>query len=200
MTCPNCKGKGEVIVNTYYYTTGTCEICEGWGKVTHVKDERIKCHSCRGTGLSDEQYEKRRTGIHIEYGTRKKTCYDCDGKGYYKRSYYKPIRKHDSKCFITSSTLQALGLKEDNCYTLETFRNYRDNWLVKYHPNLVSEYYEIAPRIVKSINLRKDNNKIYKEIWNKYLKLCLILLEQKEFEKAKIKYKEMVNNLKNLYM
>jgi len=63
------------------------------------------------------------------------------------------------RCFITTATCETLG-KPDNCYELNLFRDFRDNWLERQPDGkaLIQEYYDVAPKIVNSINKRKDAN------------------------------------------
>ncbi|MCQ2517267.1 MAG: molecular chaperone DnaJ [Lachnospiraceae bacterium] len=51
-TCPNCKGKGQVVVTQrsilgQIQTVQTCRECQGKGKII-----REKCHDCNGTGYT----------------------------------------------------------------------------------------------------------------------------------------------------
>ncbi len=106
-----------------------------------------------------------------------------------------------SGCFITSAVCKSFG-KEDDCYELKMFRDFRDNWLSKQvdGEHLVNEYYKIAPIIVKTIDAMANNKEIYKDIWNTYLKKCLSFIENNLYEDCKKKYCEMVDNLKELYI
>jgi len=102
-------------------------------------------------------------------------------------------------CFITTAVCLSLG-KGDNCYELNTFRSFRDNWLIN-QPNgkeLIEEYYKIAPKIVKAINNLNNSQQIYLFIWKHYLKNCLQLIENQKYEEAKNIYIKMVNFLKKM--
>lgn len=105
-------------------------------------------------------------------------------------------KKGGGGCFITTATLQNKGITNDKCYELETFRNFRDNYIKNIEPILVDEYYSIAPVIVKKINTLKNKSAIYNEIWTNYLQKCLSLIEKKENLEAKNIYVKMVNDLK----
>ena len=104
-------------------------------------------------------------------------------------------------CFITTAVCDSFG-KADDCYELSTFRNFRDNWLTLQNDgkNLITEYYQIAPKIVEKINQLPNAAKIYKNIWNDYLKNCLNFIERGENQKCKEIYISMVKNLKSKFL
>lgn len=106
-----------------------------------------------------------------------------------------------SDCFITTAVCTSFG-KPDDCYELETFRWFRDNWLINCSDGnaLIKEYYVIAPKIVDRINNRPNRHAIYEEIWNNYLRICLRLIENKEYVKCRKIYQQMVLALKEEYL
>ncbi len=104
-------------------------------------------------------------------------------------------------CFITTATCITLG-KDDNCYELNKFREFRDKWLKdqKNGRDLIEEYYSLAPVIVDNINKLEDKDRIYENIWIKYLSLCLEFIEKKQFRDAGKLYIKMVNHLRKAYL
>ena len=84
---------------------------------------------------------------------------------------------------------------------MTSFRNFRDDWLTKQADgdSLIKEYYKIAPIIVENIDGMSNSIRIYKNIWENYLKECLRFIEDKKFEQCKKTYCKMVNDLKNIY-
>ena len=201
MVCPSCHGKGgHHVGNQYYEDIETCSLCEGWGKVEHIKNERSKCSNCGGSGKQDESYVIGKTGIHEKYGTRKVKCYSCSGSGTITTSYYKPIPGHGSSCFITTSALTSLGITNDDCVELETFRKFRDNWLKTNYPESIHEYYFIAPKIVANIMLRGDSDEIWQNIWHNYLSDCLNYICKGENEIAYSLYRNLVLELSQKYL
>ena len=104
-------------------------------------------------------------------------------------------------CYITTAVCRKDN-KEDDCYELNMFRDFRDNWLMyqKDGNALIERYYKIAPQIVKNIDLKNDSSLIYDEINNKYLKNCLKMIENKEYEECKKLYIEMVESLEKKYL
>lgn len=104
-------------------------------------------------------------------------------------------------CFITTATCKSLG-KEDNCVELNTFRTFRDQWLIheKDGFDLISEYYAIAPLIVSNIDQQENSDLIYVSVWNKYLQDAYEAIQTRELKKAKSIYIDMVKNLKQVYI
>lgn len=72
----------------------------------------------------------------------------------------------DDECFLTTASTECLGLSDD-CWELETLRYFRDYYLLRtaVGTELVSEYYAIAPNIVRHINAQPD---AYKRWLNTY--------------------------------
>lgn len=101
-----------------------------------------------------------------------------------------------SGCFITTATLQNLNISDDNCYELRTFREFRDSFIQTNYPDLIEEYYLVAPIIVEKLEKTDTKTQQYKFIWDNYLKKCLLLIEAKDHTKATKLYKKMVLNLK----
>ncbi|MCP4345835.1 MAG: hypothetical protein GY795_09950 [Desulfobacterales bacterium] len=158
------------------------------------------CPKCKGTGKI--VVANRRYGCCGEYTVSyvEEKCDICDGCGkaqyvYSKggKKYYKP---DPGGCFITTATCLALN-KKDNCDELNMFRKFRDEWLLKmdYGSELIKYYYQIAPVIVEQINSRVDKDEIYKQIWNVYLRDCLILIDDRRFSDALHTYKNMITYL-----
>ena len=104
-------------------------------------------------------------------------------------------------CFITTAVCDTFG-KPDDCYELNMFRNFRDNWLKKQADGrkLIHEYYTIAPQIVSAINVLPDAKLIYQRIWNEYLEKCLFFIENNKNVACKEKYMEMVQTLAKKYL
>ncbi|MDR1017930.1 MAG: hypothetical protein LBM02_04430 [Lachnospiraceae bacterium] len=101
-------------------------------------------------------------------------------------------------CYITTCICEGLG-KEDSCYELTTLREYRDNYLLKSveGKELVEDYYQIAPVIVMKLNMLKDKTKVLSNLYEKYIKRCIYLIENKNYVDCKNLYKEMVLALNN---
>lgn len=106
-----------------------------------------------------------------------------------------------SLCFITTAVCQ-YQCKPDNCFELETLRDFRDSWLFNQidGKQLISEYYEIAPEIVNLINDSQFSSFYYDAIWEYYIVPCIEMIIRSEFTACKGKYVEMINWLKKEFL
>lgn len=148
------------------------------------------------------------------YYTFRQGDYYCTKKGDYVNSdvYYKycrnydyadcPIYKGDSSggCYLTSACMYAKGLPDD-CYELEALRNFRDTWLKCSEEGnaVIKKYYEIAPKIVSAINDTKHSKAVYDMIYEKMVKPCVELIEQKKYEETLELYRRMTLQLEKEY-
>ena len=107
-------------------------------------------------------------------------------------------KNESSGCFITTAVCEHFG-KGDECYELNAFRSFRDNWLLLQPdgPQLIQQYYQVAPMIVQKINLNPKRHLIYRQIWTNFLEPCLKYIEQSDFISCKERYIEMVNYYSN---
>ena len=124
------------------------------------------------------------------------------GDVYYKGDYHTLIDgfRRRKICYITTAVCETFD-KPDNCYELMRFREFRDEYLLRQPegPDLVEEYYELAPRIVAAIDMRPDREKIYEGIWEEYLAPCLSMIEEEAYEECTDRYVTMVRTLEHLY-
>lgn len=172
------------------YTRPSCSVCCRRFRITFGEKEYFdskgfdlpkKCPNCRGQ--------------------KNTTTY---GSGYYSNSNYgsssnsSSEKKSSSFCYITTAACNYLN-KPDDCYELNILRWYRDNWLVQQTdgPELVGEYYAMAPGIIATIDERDDKDDIYQEIWEKYIIPCIKLIELTAYDTCKDLYIQMVQELKN---
>ncbi len=104
-------------------------------------------------------------------------------------------------CYITTAVCSSSG-KPDNCYELQIFRSFRDNWLAKQPDGkkLIRKYYFLAPRIVELINSSDDRDSVYESINKEYLIPCLKKIENDEYESCKELYSKMVYELASRYL
>lgn len=103
-------------------------------------------------------------------------------------------------CYVTTAVCRELG-KPDDCYELTLLRHYRDTYLMNLDggEELVQEYYNLAPSIVKHIDQRSDRSEIYHTVWRKYVSPCISLIEEGKQEECKELYIEMVHDLQKKY-
>lgn len=101
-----------------------------------------------------------------------------------------------SGCFLTSACVDYLG-KPDDCKELTMLRKYRDEQMKKMPDGeqLVKEYYEIAPKIVKAIESSPDKSKYYDKIYS-VVSTCVTLIEEENYDEVLKQYKNMVLDLK----
>lgn len=107
---------------------------------------------------------------------------------------------HKKYCYITTAVCEIFG-KPDDCYELTLLRDYRDTYLASLPGGdaLISEYYDVAPSIVKHIGQQEDSAEIYRGIWEDYLEPCIRMIEHEELEGCRKLYEEMVATLKEQY-
>lgn len=103
-------------------------------------------------------------------------------------------------CYITTATCCALN-KGDDCYELQMFRRFRDEWLLKQKDGkeIIDDYYRIAPKIVEMIDKQTNARLIYKNIWDSYLSKCLSMIENGHNKECKKTYMKMVYYLKDKF-
>lgn len=104
-------------------------------------------------------------------------------------------------CYITTAVCQSLN-KSDDCYELSALRKYRDEYLLSSESGreIVKEYYNIAPTIVKRIDRQPHSRDIYRKIWEDYLNPCICLIEENKKEECKNRYVDMVRKLEKEYL
>ena len=119
------------------------------------------------------------------------------------KSNYEDLQKsfRNRLCYITTAVCESQN-KPDHCYELNLLRKYRDEYLLASPSGaaLVEHYYDIAPTIVSRINKEKNNREIYETIYNTYLSLCLLLIEQDRNEECQEVYTKMVTDLQKKYL
>ena len=122
----------------------------------------------------------------------------CSTSRYSECDYYK---EHNSSCYLTTACVMTKGLPDD-CYELETLREFRDQWLKKQADGerLIKRYYDIAPRIVSEINKREDSKIIYEKLYDSLVEPCVKMIKEKCFEEATELYKKTTVELEHTYL
>jgi len=107
---------------------------------------------------------------------------------------------HKTWCYITTAVCRSFQ-KPDDCYELRTLREYRDTYLADSPggSELIEEYYDVAPSIVKHIDQQPDSDAIYYSIWEEWLAPCISLIESGRKEACREHYIEMVHTLQKKY-
>ncbi len=104
-------------------------------------------------------------------------------------------------CYITTAVCESQNMPDD-CYELNLLRDYRDQYLLNETVDgeeIVKEYYNVAPTIVKRINKRSDSKAVYESIYSQHIKQCIALIEKDSKEECKEVYSNMVESLKKEY-
>ncbi|MGC8789622.1 CFI-box-CTERM domain-containing protein [Caldisericum sp.] len=101
---------------------------------------------------------------------------------------------------MTEACVEAAGLP-DNCKELVSLRSFRDEHLAKSEEGrkIISEYYEVAPKIVEATRRKEDSNKIFHAIFSEIRKI-VSLLEMGNMRGDIEYYKDMVLRLKKKYI
>ena len=165
------------------------EIQNGYGSCTHY-------YSCDWCGRSiTRNHGGTPPGWHSGKGYRQYFC-SIRCKREYEAAY-----PNTGGCFITTATCQSRNLPDD-CHELTALRKFRDTFM-KTDGNMkveVEEYYKIAPVICENINKQENSSEIYEQIYQKWLKDAVLACDNNETEKAYNIYKDMVLELKDLYL
>ena len=99
-------------------------------------------------------------------------------------------------CFLTTAATACIGLADD-CWELSILREFRDEYLLKTvaGTELVSEYYAIAPNIVRQVNTQTDAQQRWLHTyWNGILPTA-ILVRLGMHRLAEYSYRRMVKRL-----
>jgi serine/threonine protein kinase len=213
--CPECNEKP--------YSTENCTVCGKKFTITVGESESYKskgyslprrCPECRRNNAmpsqetssvySSETCSVCGTAFNItvrdyEYFTSKglslpRRCPEC------RRNKVTPSYVRRGLCFITTAVTDFMG-KSDDCYELALLRNFRDSWLA-YEADgegLISEYYSIAPAIVRQLNASPNKEGVYRTLLRDYISPCVKYIEEGEFLTCKEHYIKMVKFLQRSF-
>jgi len=98
-------------------------------------------------------------------------------------------------CFITTAVCEFMGLPDDNAF-LNAFRKFRDEYMGGKHSEELKEYYALADRLGPLI---KNDDKILTQVLSAYLVPCFLYIKEKDNEKVRSRYKQMIAFLKTVY-
>lgn len=104
-------------------------------------------------------------------------------------------------CFVTTAVCQGLR-KSQNCKEILLMKQFRDGYFSRSEEGkqLIQEYYDIAPTIVKRIARQEEPEAEYQYLWSTYIKKCVGHIEHGEEEQCSQLYKAMMTELKQAYM
>ncbi len=103
------------------------------------------------------------------------------------------------KCFLTTACVTARGLPDD-CYELTTLRAFRDGYMSSLEdgPEMIEEYYRVAPQIVDAIHADPAADAIMNDIYAIILD-CIGHIESNRPETTLMIYRSMVLGLAGKY-
>lgn len=104
-------------------------------------------------------------------------------------------------CFVTTAVCQGLRKPQD-CKEIILMKQFRDGYFSESAEGkqLIQEYYDIAPTIVKRISREADPEEKYRYLWNTYIKKCVDHIENGRNEQCSSLYETMMSELKEEYM
>ena len=110
-------------------------------------------------------------------------------------------KKYLGLCFITTAVCRH-DHKPDDCAELTAFRSFRDGFLRSCPdgPDLIEEYYDVAPAIVLHIELSQNREAVYDNIRDQYLVPCYEDIRQGRLHQCKERYTTMVRTLEQEYL
>lgn len=104
-------------------------------------------------------------------------------------------------CFVTTAVCCGLHKPQD-CREIELMKRYRDEYLFRQDDGqeIIREYYDIAPTIVKRIAREATPEEKYLYLWEHYISKCVAHVENHENERCRQLYEMMMSELKTEYM
>lgn len=114
-----------------------------------------------------------------------------------------PIYKKSSSsggCYLTTAMCNVLGC-EDNCETLETLRNFRDDYMKK-TPEclpLLEDYDLVGPKISQKIDEDENKTRTANIMLTEYINPAINCIKNKLYDSAIEIYKDMTLDLMNYY-
>lgn len=104
-------------------------------------------------------------------------------------------------CFVTTAVCRGLQKPQD-CKEILLMKRFRDGYFAgsAEGKQLIEEYYDIAPTIVKRIAREADPEEKYRYLWNTYIRKCVDYIEAEQNEQCSRLYKSMMAELKAEYM
>lgn len=115
-------------------------------------------------------------------------------------THFDQREKSVSGCYLTTIMCEILN-EPDDCDILKKMRFFRDSYLQinpEFYP-ILYEYDQIGPIIKEKLKNDNFKNMISFMMKELYLKPIILNIENKEYDKAIILYREMFLELKNFY-
>lgn len=159
-----------------------------------VQSEIIK--AAKAEGLVDAEMFGDLIGVGKRWETFEQYAKDQRASGH--TGLYEKPKADNNKCFLTSACVFARGLADD-CDELTTLREFRDSYIMNLPggPELVQEYYEVAPGIVDRIREDKDAKRILDSLYEGLVTPSVTLIRNGEYKRALEHYRAWVARLMN---
>lgn len=101
-------------------------------------------------------------------------------------------------CYLTTACMKHyMDEFDDNCYYLDILRWFRDTFVSKEDKK---EYYEVAPKVVETLDSLDNANEVYNQIYTKVIQVCVRLIEYGRYDEAYQIYKDNVLDLQNRFV
>lgn len=152
-------------------------------------DDTANCHTCYYNDHEIKAFDITCSKYGFIKGQRKR----CDG---FAEKWGDSGDNKKGGCFLTTAVCEVLG-KSDNCYELETLRNFRDEVLLK-DPELASLvylYYKKSPSIAEKILLHTDNTHFAQSLLDFHITPVINSINlHKKYEAVHL-YNEMIKHI-----
>ena len=102
-------------------------------------------------------------------------------------------------CFISTAVISVAD-RANGEQDLALLRSFRDEFISSFPEGrrLIAEYSEVAPRIVRAIDLREDSQQVWRKVNEKYIDSALALIRSGRFHEAYALYRTMVRDLSDM--
>lgn len=103
-------------------------------------------------------------------------------------------------CYITTAVCEGLNKGRD-CEELRLLKRYRDEYLAGTEEGyaLITEYYDIAPTIVRRMEKEADRDEKYRYLWEHYIRDCVSMIRAERYVECRNTYEHMMEELKVRY-
>lgn len=151
------------------------------------------------TNYTDERSDGKIETRHLNPDSGKYTGKSVHDPKTGKTEYYDRESSGLGGCFLTTACVEFAGLPND-CKELQVMRHFRDTYVCKLSDGdkSLSDYYQIAPLIVKRIKFQENSREIFKNMLGT-LKIVVKLVESERYSEAWSICQEEFIALKNKY-
>ena len=152
-----------------------------------------KSNACVSVYTGDYKDKDNHSAIHVNINTD-------TGKGSIVEhgENHSDVQKTDTSCYLTTACMKHyLDKFDDGCYELSILRWFRDNFVSKED---IKHYYDVAPKIVNSLEALPDCDAIYNDIYENVIAICVKAIEAQNYFLAYNTYKNTILNLEEKFV